>query len=103
MSRMVPERVRHTVELGAVGLGLGAGGRGERSMSDESGDSSSTAFDLRAPASLARPPPGSAVPPEMTSNLGTTAWCAPELLAAADRVRYGVKVDVYRCARLSCL
>eukprot|EP00595_Chromulina_sp_UTEXLB2642_P002500 CAMPEP_0196765304 /NCGR_PEP_ID=MMETSP1095-20130614/7970_1 /TAXON_ID=96789 ORGANISM="Chromulina nebulosa, Strain UTEXLB2642" /NCGR_SAMPLE_ID=MMETSP1095 /ASSEMBLY_ACC=CAM_ASM_000446 /LENGTH=289 /DNA_ID=CAMNT_0042123137 /DNA_START=1096 /DNA_END=1962 /DNA_ORIENTATION=- len=32
---------------------------------------------------------------EMTSNLGTTAWCAPELLAATDRTRYSVKVDVY--------
>jgi serine/threonine protein kinase len=33
--------------------------------------------------------------PEMTSNLGTTAWCAPELLTAASTTRYSVKVDVY--------
>jgi serine/threonine protein kinase len=33
--------------------------------------------------------------PEMTSNLGTTAWCAPELLTAANTTRYSVKVDVY--------
>ena len=32
---------------------------------------------------------------EMTSNLGTTAWCAPELLTASSRTRYSVKVDVY--------
>jgi serine/threonine protein kinase len=32
---------------------------------------------------------------EMTSNLGTTAWCAPELLSAADRAKYSIKVDVY--------
>jgi serine/threonine protein kinase len=33
--------------------------------------------------------------PEMTSNLGTTAWCAPELLTATSTTRYSVKVDVY--------
>ena len=32
---------------------------------------------------------------EMTSNLGTTAWCAPELLTASTTARYSVKVDVY--------
>jgi serine/threonine protein kinase len=32
---------------------------------------------------------------EMTSNLGTTAWCAPEILTASSRTRYSVKVDVY--------
>jgi serine/threonine protein kinase len=31
----------------------------------------------------------------MTSNLGTTAWCAPELLTATAKARYTVKVDVY--------
>jgi serine/threonine protein kinase len=31
----------------------------------------------------------------MTSNLGTTAWCAPELLTATTKARYTVKVDVY--------
>lgn len=31
----------------------------------------------------------------MTSNLGTTAWCAPELLTATNKTRYSVKVDVY--------
>jgi serine/threonine protein kinase len=33
--------------------------------------------------------------PEMTSNLGTTAWCAPEVLVSGNRTRYTVKVDVY--------
>lgn len=33
--------------------------------------------------------------PEMTSNLGTTAWCAPELLATSSKTRYSVKIDVY--------
>lgn len=32
---------------------------------------------------------------EMTSNLGTTAWCAPELLTSSSKARYSVKVDVY--------
>lgn len=32
---------------------------------------------------------------EMTSNLGTTAWCAPELLTSGNKTRYSVKVDVY--------
>jgi serine/threonine protein kinase len=32
---------------------------------------------------------------EMTSNLGTTAWCAPELLTASSTTKYSVKVDVY--------
>ena len=32
---------------------------------------------------------------EMTSNLGTTAWCAPEVLTASSKARYSVKVDVY--------
>ena len=33
--------------------------------------------------------------PEMTSNLGTTAWCAPEVLVSGQKTRYTVKVDVY--------
>jgi serine/threonine protein kinase len=32
---------------------------------------------------------------EMTSNLGTTAWCAPEVLTSSSRARYSIKVDVY--------
>ncbi len=32
---------------------------------------------------------------EMTSNLGTTAWCAPEVLTSSNMTVYGVKVDVY--------
>jgi predicted outer membrane repeat protein len=32
---------------------------------------------------------------EMTSNLGTVAWCAPEVLTASSKARYSVKVDVY--------
>ena len=30
--------------------------------------------------------------PEMTSNLGTTAWCAPELFTTENTTRYSVKV-----------
>ena len=33
--------------------------------------------------------------PEMTSNTGTTAWCAPELLTSTNKTRYSIKVDVY--------
>lgn len=36
-----------------------------------------------------------AAPLEMTSNMGTTAWCAPEILTASNRTKYSVKVDVY--------
>lgn len=32
---------------------------------------------------------------EMTSNQGTTAWCAPELLTVSSTTKYSVKVDVY--------
>lgn len=31
----------------------------------------------------------------MTSNVGTTAWCAPELLTASSKTKYSVKIDVY--------
>ncbi|KAJ1420702.1 kinase-like domain-containing protein, partial [Ochromonadaceae sp. CCMP2298] len=37
----------------------------------------------------------STLQPEMTSNLGTTAWCAPEVLVSGMKTRYTVKVDVY--------
>lgn len=33
--------------------------------------------------------------PEMTGNLGTTAWCAPELLTATDKTRYSIKVHFF--------
>jgi serine/threonine protein kinase len=35
------------------------------------------------------------LPPEMTSNQGTLAWSAPELLSSTNTSRYSVKVDVY--------
>lgn len=35
--------------------------------------------------------------PEMTSNLGTTAWCAPELFTASNTARYSVKVIFNSC------
>ena len=35
------------------------------------------------------------VPPEMTSNLGTAAWCAPELFTDTITAQYSSKVDVY--------
>lgn len=31
----------------------------------------------------------------MTSNLGTVAWCAPEMFAQDPRTMYSVKVDIY--------
>ena len=37
---------------------------------------------------------------EMTSNLGTTAWCAPELLTQGDRTQYSVKVQYNMCIYL---
>ncbi len=33
--------------------------------------------------------------PEMTSNLGTTAWCAPEVFTNTAKAQYSLKVDVY--------
>ena len=33
--------------------------------------------------------------PEMTSNLGTTAWCAPELFTSSTTASYSLQVDVY--------
>ena len=32
---------------------------------------------------------------EMTSNLGTTAWCAPEIFTPSEKARYSLPVDVY--------
>ena len=32
---------------------------------------------------------------EMTSNLGTTAWCAPEIFTSTTKARYSLPVDVY--------
>jgi len=32
---------------------------------------------------------------QMTSNLGTTAYAAPEMLAPEARTQYSLKVDVY--------
>ena len=32
---------------------------------------------------------------EMTSNLGTTAWCAPEIFTSSNKARYSLPVDVY--------
>ena len=33
--------------------------------------------------------------PELTSNLGTTAWCAPEIFTTTGTAQYSLKVDVY--------
>lgn len=33
--------------------------------------------------------------PEMTSNMGTTAYCAPELLTNNNKTVYSIKVDIY--------
>lgn len=49
------------------------------------------ASDAAVPSSQGRP----SISLEMTSNLGTTAWCAPELFTASNKTKYSVKVDVY--------
>jgi len=49
-------------------------------------------------ASVEDAPSSNSLNHEMTSNLGTTAWCAPEVFTAAKSTRYTVKVDVYSFA-----
>lgn len=47
------------------------------------------------PTSISASTDNNMISPEMTSNLGTTAWCAPELLVTESAVSYSLKVDVY--------
>jgi serine/threonine protein kinase len=61
---------------------------------------------LLQPTSPVAPSPGrgspdtipreSAISSWMTSNLGTTAWAAPEMLTLDAMASYSLKVDVYR-------
>lgn len=92
MSRMVPEKLQD-IEIGLI--------------ADDSGNNDGTQEDERNSfEGSGRPSLDSAresavgdvrqsFNPMMTSNLGTTAWCAPELLTSSNKTRYSVKVDVY--------
>lgn len=102
MSRIVPEKVQD------LELGIGATADAEREEElkmKQSMDSAPDSFTFRDTKSsrftesntreVSTSQRYSAFHPEMTSNLGTTAWCAPELLTATNKTRYSVKVDVY--------
>lgn len=106
MSRIVPEKVQN-LEFGLAGDGKQDGDitdvlnvvtATQRTQSDEQ-SISSTSVDTLGQLSISRSSLGpnktnrhSHFNPEMTSNLGTTAWCAPELLTASNKTRYSIKV-----------
>ena len=85
MSRMVPEKLQDK-EMGICAdendVSEGSDGRVSFEGSRPSIDNSTV-------------DPRMSFNPMMTSNLGTTAWCAPELLTSSNKTRYSVKVDVY--------
>lgn len=92
MSRMVPEKLQD-IEIGLI-ADDSSNPEGAQDASEDrpSLDGSRLSFEsIRE--SIADPRGG--FNPMMTSNLGTTAWCAPELLASSNKTRYSVKVDVY--------
>lgn len=83
MSRIIPEKVQD--------MDKQAHYESDGFNSDDNGRSTigrNTQFIL----SGGRP---TTISPEMTSNMGTTAWCAPEVLTSSSRTYYSVKVDVY--------
>lgn len=90
MSRMVPEKLQD-IEIGLIADdGTQVEGNQDDSQDRPSLDPSSRpSFDSSMREST------SGFNPMMTSNLGTTAWCAPELLTSSNKTRYSVKVDVY--------
>jgi hypothetical protein len=47
-------------------------------------------------ASFREGPRGSVNNLEMTSNMGTTAWCAPELLTASTKTNYSVRYHHFK-------
>ena len=119
MSRIIPERVidvekgvdqskdPESVGLKGGGLGSSSGGAtpGIGTTSTHTGltpegseppsveNSGQSVFDISASMRVLEKSKGASL--EMTSNLGTTAWCAPELLTASSTTKYSVKVDVY--------
>ena len=94
MSRIVPEKLQD------LDKGLAPSEHGEEDLSKVE-ELSDYYFERE---SLAKPPSeisihnlenNSTFNLEMTSNLGTTAWCAPELLTVSNTTKYSLKVDVY--------
>ncbi|CAE7600513.1 SIS8, partial [Symbiodinium microadriaticum] len=67
----------------------------ESMISPEEGERHSQSNTLVSPVAMHDVYKGADLFVQMTSNLGTTAWCAPELLTAMNKTRYSVKVDVY--------
>lgn len=104
MSRIVPEKVQDiqkgiTKDDGPISEALRESAytsfvaspiADPSSINDSTSGSSTLRASIRATEGR-----GSVYNLEMTSNLGTTAWCAPELLTSASTTRYSVKVDVY--------
>ena len=69
----------------------------ERESGESMGSKSNVEFEIYTTSdqSITRSGNIAASNLEMTSNLGTTAWCAPELFTASTTAQYSVKVDVY--------
>jgi serine/threonine protein kinase len=104
MSRIVPEKLQELDkgigDEGQVSIGRESMGDLAHAESRSSGSimvtSGVNSYVSKKSSPSSHPRPScSAVAPEMTSNMGTTAWCAPEILTASSRARYSVKVDVY--------
>lgn len=109
MSRIVPDKEANSPSEGGPEISKAAM---EISAYDEAAsarESFSSQHSFSEPSSSRNMPgsrliseshPSSSTPsnaflnPEMTSNLGTTAWCAPELFTAENTTRYSVKVRV---------
>ena len=101
MSRIVPTKIRN-IETGIVhesestekDIGVDTHGIGEI-VSDRKVGFDESANEYWERESFIEVDNSSTEHTEMTSNLGTTAWCAPELLAQGIKTKYSVKVDVY--------
>lgn len=101
MSRIVPETVQDFDKgIDAERESIGRNSFMDPSALEGSGSimvppSTANTSSLSAPSKGAQTTNTSSLGLEMTSNLGTTAWCAPEILTSSSRTRYSVKVDVY--------
>ena len=117
MSRILPEKIRDPLLegkgpapsdvastasaaalLSAAANAGGRGGGGDNDSHNSYGSinsAHSTTSIRNLDGSLRSQTGGTTAGPEMTSNLGTTAWCAPELLTSSSTTRYSIKVDVY--------
>lgn len=110
MSRIVPEKVQELDKglgdedresIGRDSIGdfsrntAGLGLTVTSSSSASTGTAPSKVQSSQGSSHFSSQQRGSITAPEMTSNMGTTAWCAPEILTASNRTRYSVKVDVY--------